>query len=109
MCIRDRYIEEISTKRHKLPYDIDGMVIKLDNIANRASLGATGKFPRWAIAYKFPPEQAETTVENIIIGVGRTGAMTPSAVLTPVFLAGSTISRTTLQDVYKRQRLCYWR
>ena len=92
------YIEEISTKRHKLPYDIDGMVIKLDNIANRASLGATGKFPRWAIAYKFPPEQAETTVEDIIIGVGRTGAMTPSAVLTPVFLAGSTISRATLHN-----------
>lgn len=82
----------------KLPYDIDGMVIKLDNIANRASLGATGKFPRWAIAYKFPPEQAETTVEDIIIGVGRTGAMTPSAVLTPVFLAGSTISRATLHN-----------
>lgn len=92
------YIEEIEIKRHQLPYDIDGMVIKLNDIAARASLGATGKFPRWAIAYKFPPEQAETTVEDIIIGVGRTGAMTPSAVLTPVLLAGSTISRATLHN-----------
>lgn len=92
------YIDEIASKRHQLPYDIDGMVIKLDNIADRELLGATGKFPRWAIAYKFPPEQAETTVENIIIGVGRTGAMTPTAVLSPVFLAGSTISRATLHN-----------
>lgn len=92
------YINEISIKRHQLPYDIDGMVIKLDEMKARSVLGETGKFPRWAIAYKFPPEQAETVIEDIIIGVGRTGAMTPSAVLRPVFLAGSTISRATLHN-----------
>ena len=74
------------------------MVIKLNDIAERADLGSTIKFPRWAIAYKFPPEQAETVVEDIVIGVGRTGAMTPTACLKPVFLAGSTISRATLHN-----------
>ena len=92
------YIEEMQEKRHHLPYETDGLVIKLNSIPDRQLLGSTGKFPRWAIAYKFPPEQAETMVEDIIIGVGRTGAMTPSAVLSPVFLAGSTISRATLHN-----------
>ncbi|NLF80533.1 MAG: NAD-dependent DNA ligase LigA [Clostridia bacterium] len=92
------YIAEMEQKRHDLPYEIDGMVIKLDDIAARNMLGATGKFPRWAVAYKFPPEQRETIVQNIIIGVGRTGAMTPAAVLKPVFLAGSTISHATLHN-----------
>lgn len=92
------YIAEMEQKRHKLPYEIDGMVVKLDDIAARDILGTTGKFPRWAMAYKFPPEQRETVVQDIMIGVGRTGAMTPAAVLRPVFLAGSTISHATLHN-----------
>lgn len=92
------YLEEMTQKRHLLSYDIDGMVIKLDSIPQRDLLGTTVKYPKWAIAYKFPPEEAETVVEDIIIGVGRTGALTPTAVLRPVFLAGSTISRATLHN-----------
>ncbi|MBQ1501631.1 MAG: NAD-dependent DNA ligase LigA [Firmicutes bacterium] len=92
------YIGEMTERRHDLPYDIDGMVIKLDDIRARDEIGATAKYPRWAIAYKFSPERAETVVENIVIGVGRTGALTPAAELKPVFLAGSTISRATLHN-----------
>ncbi len=92
------YIAEMTEKRHQLPYDTDGIVVKLANLALRQELGMTSKYPRWAIAYKFPPEQAETTVEDIIIGVGRTGALTPTAVLTPTKLAGSVISRATLHN-----------
>lgn len=94
----EEYINEMTVKRHKLAYDTDGMVIKLNSIAHRDELGVTSKYPKWAIAYKFPPEQAETTVENIIIGVGRTGALTPTAVLNPIKLAGSIISRATLHN-----------
>lgn len=94
----ESYLSFMAEKRHQLEYDIDGMVLKLNDISSRPMLGATIKFPRWAIAYKFPPEQAETVVDDIIIGVGRTGAMTPSACLKPVFLAGSTISRATLHN-----------
>ena len=92
------YMEQMREERHALEYDIDGMVFKLDPLLSRQQLGATGKFPRWAIAYKFPPEQAETRVEAIEVGVGRTGALTPTAHLTPVLLAGSTISRATLHN-----------
>ncbi|MBQ6809054.1 MAG: NAD-dependent DNA ligase LigA [Firmicutes bacterium] len=92
------FIAEIEEERHRLPYDIDGMVFKLNQIEPRTKLGATGKFPRWAIAYKFQPEQAETIVEDIIVSVGRTGALTPTACLQPVSLAGSTISRATLHN-----------
>ncbi|MDO4733351.1 MAG: NAD-dependent DNA ligase LigA [Bacillota bacterium] len=92
------YIQDIAAERHDLPYDIDGLVFKLNQIAPRELLGATGKFPRWAIAYKFPPEQAETIVEDVIVSVGRTGVLTPTACLKPVFLAGSTISRATLHN-----------
>ncbi|MBQ3286504.1 MAG: NAD-dependent DNA ligase LigA [Firmicutes bacterium] len=92
------YMEQMREERHALEYDIDGMVFKLDPLPPRHLLGATGKFPRWAIAYKFPPEQAETVVEAIEVGVGRTGALTPTAHLTPVLLAGSTISRATLHN-----------
>jgi len=91
-------IGEMAERRHQLAYEIDGLVLKLNELAPREELGATGKFPRWAIAYKFPPEQAETVVEDIIVGVGRTGALTPAAILAPVFLAGSTISRATLHN-----------
>lgn len=92
------FIKLWQEKRHDLPYEIDGMVIKLDDLALREQLGHTSKFPRWAIAYKFPPEEAVTKVRDIIIGVGRTGAMTPAAILDPVTVAGSTVSRATLHN-----------
>ena len=84
--------------RAPLPFDTDGVVVKLDNIALRGRLGTTSKFPRWAIAFKFPPEQAETTLTKIEINVGRTGAVTPFAVLEPVFIAGTTVSMATLHN-----------
>jgi DNA ligase (NAD+) len=81
-----------------LPFDTDGVVIKLDTISLRGRLGTTSKFPRWAIAYKFPPEQTETTLHKIDINVGRTGAVTPFAVLEPVVIAGTTVSMATLHN-----------
>lgn len=84
--------------RHDLPFDIDGMVIKINNLADQRALGNRAKNPRWAIAYKFPPEQGITQVEDIVVQVGRTGAITPVANLKPLFLAGSTISRATLHN-----------
>ncbi|MGI6092549.1 MAG: NAD-dependent DNA ligase LigA [Veillonellaceae bacterium] len=92
------YCESWSDKRNELPYDIDGLVIKVNNMAYQQALGATAKDPRWAIAYKFPAEQATTVVEDIFVGVGRTGALTPTAILRPVRLAGSVISRATLHN-----------
>ena len=85
-------------RRRTLPFDTDGVVIKVDNLALRRQLGATAKFPRWATAFKFPPEQATTVLRRIAVNVGRTGAVTPYAVLEPVFLAGSTISMATLHN-----------
>ena len=90
--------ETRSSAARALPFDTDGVVIKLDNIALRRRLGTTSKFPRWAIAFKFPPEQAETTLTKIDINVGRTGAVTPFAVLEPVFIAGTTVSMATLHN-----------
>ncbi len=90
--------EKRSSATRELPFDTDGVVIKLDDIALRARLGTTSKFPRWAIAFKFPPEQAETTLTKIDINVGRTGAVTPFAVLEPVFIAGTTVSMATLHN-----------
>ncbi len=92
------YCESWSEKRVDLPYDIDGLVIKVNNLASQRALGTTAKDPRWAIAYKFPAEQATTIVEDIFVRVGRTGALTPTAVLRPVRLAGSTVSRATLHN-----------
>lgn len=92
------YIEEWTEKRHRLPYEIDGMVVKVNDLEQRRALGATSKAPRWAIAYKFPAEEAETQVQDIIIRVGRTGVLTPTALLKPVRLAGSTVSRATLHN-----------
>lgn len=92
------YCESWSEKRVDLPYDIDGLVIKVNNLASQRALGTTAKDPRWAIAYKFPAEQATTVVEDIFVRVGRTGALTPTAVLRPVRLAGSTVSRATLHN-----------
>ena len=90
--------EKRSSGTRALAFDTDGVVIKLDDIALRGRLGTTSKFPRWAIAYKFPPEQAETTLIRIDINVGRTGAVTPFAVLEPVFIAGTTVSMATLHN-----------
>lgn len=91
-------IKDFAAKRQSLAYDTDGAVIKVNAVYQQNILGATGKDPRWAIAFKFPPEQAETKLEDIIIQVGRTGVLTPTAVLTPVKLSGSTISRATLHN-----------
>ncbi len=92
------YIEYCRELRHSLPYDTDGMVLKLDDIGIRDEIGYTAKSPRWAFAFKFPPEEAETKVNDVIVGVGRTGVLTPTAILEPVLLAGSTISRATLHN-----------
>ncbi len=92
------YIESYQKSRHELAYDIDGIVIKVDDMRLYDRLGYTAKTPRWAIAYKFPPEQVITKLEDIIFTVGRTGKVTPNAVLTPVRVAGSTISRATLHN-----------
>ncbi len=87
-----------NNKRGDLPFEIDGLVIKVNDLSQRESLGTTTKAPRWAAAYKFPPEKKATKLTNIIIQVGRTGAMTPNAVLEPVRLAGSVVSRATLHN-----------
>ena len=94
-------LERIGILRPTLPFDIDGAVIKTDSFAQRAEIGSTAKFPRWALAFKYPPEEKETTVVDIEVAVGRTGVLTPTAVFEPVLLAGSTVSRATLhnQDV----------
>ncbi len=85
-------------KRHSLPYEIDGMVIKVNSLEFQRILGSTAKTPRWAIAYKFPAEQKESVIKDIIVTVGRTGVLTPNAVLTPVRIAGSTVSKATLHN-----------
>ncbi|WP_425058043.1 DNA ligase [Sporomusa carbonis] len=92
------YCESWAEKRVDLPYDIDGLVIKVNSLASQRLLGSTAKDPRWAIAFKFPAEQAATIVEDIFVRVGRTGALTPTAVLRPVRLAGTTVSRATLHN-----------
>lgn len=92
------YCTEWDEKRHKLPYEVDGMVIKVDDFATRIRLGETGKSPRWAVAYKYPPMQATTKVLKVIFSVGRTGVVTPVAEMEPVFLSGSTISHSTLHN-----------
>jgi DNA ligase (NAD+) len=85
-------------KRDTLPYEIDGLVIKVNSLEQQRMLGATAKSPRWAVAYKFPAEKKTTVIEDIIVRVGRTGILTPTAVLTPVRIAGSTVSRATLHN-----------
>ena len=91
-------IEKFGNDRNSLLYDIDGVVVKIDSLKQREELGTTIKAPRWAAAYKFPPEQKETILEDIEIQVGRTGVLTPNAVLKPVFVSGSLISRATLHN-----------
>lgn len=92
------FIEKVRKMRPKLPFEIDGVVVKVDNFSLQKRLGATGKSPRWAAAYKFAPEQAETRIKKITVQVGRTGVLTPVAELEPTRLAGSTISRATLHN-----------
>lgn len=90
--------QQLLAQRDDLDYDVDGIVIKVNSIAQQSQLGQTSKFPRWAISYKFPARQATTRINNIIIQVGRTGALTPVAELEPVKLSGITISRSTLHN-----------
>jgi len=92
------YVEEWRDRRHDLDYDTDGVVIKVAPLALQEELGAVARSPRWAIAYKFPPEEVETVVLDIIVSVGRTGAATPVAVLEPALVAGTTVRRATLHN-----------
>ena len=92
------FINEKATIRNDLPYDIDGVVIKINNIKDQKQLGYTAKYPKWATAYKFPAQEVLTKLTDIIFTVGRTGQITPNAVLEPVIVAGSTISRATLHN-----------
>ncbi len=98
-------IEEFRDKRKELDYEVDGLVIQLNSLAHRNKLGATSKFPRWAVAYKYEAEQAITKIEDIVCQVGRTGSITPVAELRPVLVSGSTVSRATLhnEDEIKRK------
>lgn len=91
-------ILRMGENRDQLDFDIDGAVVKVDSFVQRGQLGSTAKFPRWAAAYKYPPEVKETLLKHIVISVGRTGVLTPNAVLEPVRLAGTTVSRATLHN-----------
>ncbi|MBE6760183.1 MAG: NAD-dependent DNA ligase LigA [Ruminococcaceae bacterium] len=91
-------IDEIGEERHSLAFDTDGAVVKIDSLELRAELGSTSKYPRWAVAYKYPPEQAETTVLDIELTVGRTGVITPTGIFEPVSLGGTTVSRASLHN-----------
>ena len=91
-------IEKIGQSRGSLAFDIDGAVVKVDDFAMRRKLGSTSKFPKWAIAYKYPPEQKSTVLTDIDVSVGRTGVLTPTAVFEPMLLAGSTVSRAVLHN-----------
>jgi DNA ligase (NAD+) len=99
------YCEEWQTKRADLPYDVDGMVVKLNRFRDRDELGMTEKSPRWAVAYKYPPEEAETTVRRIIVNVGRLGTVTPVAEMDPVFISGTTVTHSTLHNMDEVERL----
>ncbi len=101
-------IERIGDSRGELPFDIDGAVIKVDTFALRDEMGSTAKYPKWAIAYKYPPEEKETKLLKIEINVGRTGALTPTAVFEPISLAGTTVSRAVLhnEDFIREKGIC---
>ena len=101
-------IEQIGQNRSKLDFDMDGAVIKVNAFAQRDLMGSTPKFPRWAIAFKYPPEVKETTLRSIEVAVGRTGVLTPTACFDPVFLAGTTVARATLhnEDFIRQFGLC---
>lgn len=91
-------IDRIGSIRYTLPFDIDGAVIKVDDFSQREVLGSTAKVPRWALAWKYPPEEKETTLLDVEINVGRTGVLTPTGIFSPVILAGTTVSRATLNN-----------
>lgn len=101
-------INNIGNKRGSLPFDIDGAVIKVDSFSQRAEMGSTAKFPKWALAFKYPPEEKETTLLDIEINVGRTGVLTPTGIFEPTILAGTTVSRATLhnQDFINEKGIC---
>jgi DNA ligase (NAD+) len=92
------FCQKMEEQRHSLGYEIDGVVVKLDDLAQRAELGSTSKAPRWAIAYKFPPEERTTVLLDILVSIGRTGRATPFASLEPVFVGGSTVAQATLHN-----------
>ena len=94
----EKAINKIGEKRFDLPFDIDGVVIKVDDFSQRDELGSTAKTPRWAVAYKFPPEEKETVIKEIELNVGRTGAITPVAIFEPIILAGTSVARATLHN-----------
>lgn len=91
-------IQKLGDNRIDFPYDIDGAVVKLNDLSDRSTLGSTAKCPKWAVAYKYPPEQKESRVADIVVQVGRTGVLTPKAVLEPVRLAGTTVTNATLHN-----------
>lgn len=101
-------IERIGNSRGNLPYDIDGAVIKVDNLSYRTELGSTAKYPKWAVAYKYPPEEKDTVLRKIEINVGRTGALTPTAVFDSIELAGTSVSRAVLhnEDFIASKNIC---
>jgi DNA ligase (NAD+) len=99
-----RYFEQMAQRRPQLPFDIDGVVFKLDDLAGRVELGAVAREPRWAVAYKFAAEEAQTVLENVEFQVGRTGAITPVARLRPVFVGGATVSNATLHNMDEVRR-----
>jgi len=99
-----RFLEEWRDKRHGLPYETDGVVVKVDRVDQQERLGMVARAPRWAIAYKFPPEQVETVIEDIVPYVGRTGTLTPVAHMRPAKVAGSTVARATLHNLDEVRR-----
>lgn len=101
-------VQRIGEARHGLPFDIDGAVVKVDNFTDRELLGSTSKFPKWAVAFKYPPEEKETTLLDVEITVGRTGVLTPTGVFRPVLLSGSTVARATLhnEEFIREKGLC---
>ncbi len=100
----EKYIATWNEKRHTLPYATDGVVVKIDELALRKKLGSTTRAPRWAIAWKYPPEEKQTTVSDILVSVGRTGALTPIAVLEPVRISGSVVKRASLHNADEIKR-----